>query len=120
LSWGWDIDASGPLTGIEEIEVRDAAGASVLSTLSGVLASISIDGAGNVTTNSGEFRRALGSAGGGCADHIRFDGTKIACGTLTTGRIDITGTVVPAPAAAWLIAPAILGAARFARRRKAA
>jgi hypothetical protein len=112
LSWGWDFDGNGTGTVNTEIEVRDTAGTTVLETLSGVLASISLSPGGSnpndvstITTNSGEMRRALGSSGGGCANHIRYDGTKIACGTLTAGKLVFTGTatVVPAPAAIWLL-----------------
>ncbi|MBM4196638.1 MAG: hypothetical protein FJ197_05975 [Gammaproteobacteria bacterium] len=121
LSWGWDLDGSSTTDNTTSmINVRDAGGVALLQTLSGVLASISVDGAGNITTNAGEYRRALGSSGGGCGtEHIRYDGTKISCGTLTVGKLNFTGTVVPAPAAAWLLAPAILAAGRYARRRKA-
>lgn len=121
LSWGFDADAGGP-GAIGAVIVKDAGGAATLASLSGVLASLAVDGAGNISTVSGEFRRALGSAGGGCADHIRFDAgaQKITCGTLTTGLVQITGVFVPVPAAAWLVAPAILAAGRFARRRKQA
>ena len=60
--------------------------------LSGVLADLSIDGLGNITTNSGEIRRALGSAAG-CGinpsvKNITYDAalTKISCDSLTTLR----------------------------------
>jgi hypothetical protein len=123
LSWGVDID--GAATGnsaFTEIEVRNAVGGSVIETLAGVLASVSIAGDGTVTTNSGEFRRALASAGSGCPTYIVWDGTRISCGTLTTGLLSISGTVteIPVPAAAWLVAPALLAAGRYVRRRKAA
>jgi hypothetical protein len=127
LSWGMDLDgASTGTTGFTEVNVRNAVGGSVIETLSGVLASLSVSTAGDTSTitatNSGEFRRALGSTGSGCADYIVWDGTRVSCGTLTTGRMAISGsvTVIPVPAAAWLVAPAILAAGRFARRRKTA
>jgi hypothetical protein len=122
LDWGMDTD--GANTGSEspsQIVVKDAGGATVLTTLSGVLASLTVSD-GSLSTTSGEFRRGSGSSGGGCLDHIRYDGTKISCGTLSTGQLTITGTVsetvIPLPAAAWLVAPAVLAAGRFARRRK--
>lgn len=108
LSWGWDVDGAGTGTdAISEIEVRDASGSATLAMLSGVLASLSVSG-GTITTTSGEFRRALASAL--CADHIRYDGTRLSCGSLFTGRLVITGSVseVPAPAALWLLGSALL------------
>jgi hypothetical protein len=122
LSWGWDLDGDGTGTVNSEIEVRDAGGTTVLENLSGVLASLSIS-AGTLTTNSGEMRRALGSSGGGCVTHIRYDGTKISCGTLTAGKLVFSGTVtesavIPVPAAVWLGGSA-LGLLGAMRRRKA-
>jgi hypothetical protein len=119
LSFGGDPDGVATGSSVSMITVKDTAGISTLATLSGVLASLSVSG-GNLTTNSGEFRRVVGSASGGCLDHIRWDGTKIACGQLTVGLWMMAGTVteVPVPAAAWLIAPAVLAAGRFARRRR--
>ena len=38
----------------------------------------------------------------------------------TQANVTVQGAVVPVPAAAWLIAPAVLAAGRFSRRRKAA
>jgi hypothetical protein len=122
LSWGWDLDgARTGNTALTQLDIRDASGVTSLSSLAGVLASISIDGSGNVTTNNGEYRRGLGSAGGGCADHIRWDGSRISCGTVTIGKLVVSGNVteIPVPAAAWLIAPALLAVGRYARRRKA-
>jgi hypothetical protein len=121
LSWGVDIDGAATAnSAFTEINVRNAVGGSVIETLSGVLASLSISG-GNVTTNSGEFRRALGSAGSGCATYIVWDGTRISCGTLTTGKLAITGNVlespvVPVPAAVWLMGSA-LGLLGWIRRK---
>ena len=121
LSWGWDIDGGGPGTTNAEIEVRDAVGGSIIETLSGVLASISVSN-GALTTQSGEFRRGLGSSGSGCSTYIVWDGTRVSCGTLTVGMLSISGTVteIPVPAAAWLVAPAALAAGRYVRRRKKA
>jgi hypothetical protein len=116
LSWGFDPDAGATGQGVGMIPVRSASGSTLVASLSGVLASLSIDGLGNITTISGEFRRASGSAGGGCSNHIRWDGTKIQCGSLTTGRLNFTGTaVVPTPAAAWLLSGA-LGLLAWLRR----
>jgi len=96
LSWGMDTDGAGSGAGaLAEIEIRDAAGTTVLGTLSGVLATLAIDAGGNISTNSGEFRSATGSAGAGCPTSIRYDGTKVSCGTLSVGPLDITGTVLP-------------------------
>jgi hypothetical protein len=117
-----DLDGFGTgTTAISEIQVRDAGGANLITSLSGVLASLSISG-GNVTTNSGEFRRALGSAGGGCANHIRWNGGQIACGTLTVGRLLVTGSVIetPVPAAAWLLGSGIAALGWLGRRSRSA
>jgi hypothetical protein len=121
LSWG--LDASGP-GGVTEIQVRDAAGINILSSLSGVLASLNVDGAGNITTSQGEFRNASGNNGQGCpTGSIRYNNTGISCGTLQVGLLNITGTaeiaVIPVPAAVWLFGSA-LGLLGVARRKLAA
>lgn len=46
----------------------------------------------------------------GCVEGVQY----------TQANVTVGGAVVPAPAAAWLIAPAVLAAGRFSRRRKAA
>jgi hypothetical protein len=124
LSWG--LDASGP-GGVTQIEVRDPSGANLLSTLSGVLASLNVvdsnnDGIGEISTVQGEFRNASGNNGQGCpTGSIRYNNTGISCGTLQVGLLNITGTVpvVPVPAAVWLFGSA-LGLLGVARRKLAA
>lgn len=118
LSWGMD-QGSGPATGVTAIEVRDATGVNILGSIGGVLASLSVDGGGNITTNQGEWRNGSGSSGGGCLTSIRYNGTGISCGTLTTGLLSVSGAVIPVPAAVWLFGSA-LGLMSIARRRKAA
>jgi hypothetical protein len=96
----WGIDTDGSATGEVEpamIVVRDFAGGPIVDTLSGVLASVSVDGSGTLTTNSGEVRRASGSASGGCLDHTAWDGTKMLCGSISLHDLDITGTVSTGP-----------------------
>lgn len=122
-SWGWDVDGAGAgTTAITEIEVRDGNGVSILDTLSGVLASLNVDGLGNITTNFGETRSALGSSAG-CSTHIRWNGSAINCGTLTVQGLNVTGTavlnVIPVPAAVWMFGSA-LGLLGVARRKLAA
>jgi len=118
LSWGMD-QATGANTGVGGIQIFDAAGSTLLSTLSGVLASLAIDGSGNITTTQGEFRTGSGSSMSGCATSLRYSGTGISCGTLQVASLNITGTVVPVPAAAWLFGSA-LGLLGVARRKLAA
>jgi hypothetical protein len=101
LSWGMDTDGAGTgQTLATPIQVRDTAGAAVLTTLSGVRADLTLDGGGNLTQTAGEFRFASGSAGGGCLDHIRWGGDTdpgagtsigISCGTLASGPLTISG-----------------------------
>ncbi len=96
LSWGMDPD--GGVTGataVSPITVRDPTGASVLATLSGVIANMGIAVNGVITTTSGEVRRGLGSGGNGCFDHIRFNtGTgQVTCGSIFAGKLVISGTV---------------------------
>jgi hypothetical protein len=119
LSWG--LDASGP-GGVTEIQVRDAAGTTVLSSLAGVLASLNVDSNGNITTLQGEFRNGSGNNGQGCpTGSIRYNNTGISCGTLQVGLLSITGdiAVIPVPAAVWLFGSA-LGLLGVARRKLAA
>jgi hypothetical protein len=122
---GWGLDPDGVQTGTagaRPITVNLAGGGSV--TLAGMIANLSLDASGNITTNSGEFRRASGSSPS-CISNIVYDtaSSKITCGSLTSGNLAITGvastTVIPVPAAGWLLAPAVLAVGRFMRRRKA-
>jgi hypothetical protein len=120
LSWGMDQGA-GPGTNVTAINVFDPTGVNQIATLAGVLASLSIDAAGNITTNQGETRVGSGSSGGGCPTSIRYNeaGDTITCGTLQVRKLEITGTVIPVPAAAWLFGSA-LGLLGVARRKLAA
>jgi hypothetical protein len=104
LSWGVDLDGAATGTSaISHIDVRDSAGTATIVSLSGVLAAVTVDGGGAIATTAGEFRAALGSAGNGCPNHIRYGdsdpgaGTSvgISCGTLSAGSLNITGTIVP-------------------------
>lgn len=93
LSWGMDPDGAGTaFTEALEFPVFDASGTTLLSFLSGVLASGGVDVGGNVFL-VGETRRGWGSLGGGCANSLRWDGTRISCGTLQVTDLVITGVV---------------------------
>ena len=126
LSWGWELDGAATNLGnvVAGIDVRNTSNA-LITTLSGVLADLSVDGLGNITTNTGEIRRALGSSGG-CGSgptvkNITYDAalTRISCGTLTAANLVVTG-VVPAPAAVWLLGTGIVALAVRRRFKKAA
>lgn len=118
LSWGWDTNGRTGGSQASEIEVRDATGQVLYATLSGVLASLSIDGSGNITTNAGEFRRASDPSTQGCGTAIRWNGTQVTCGALTVGKLAITGSVsvVPLPAGIWLLGSSV-GILGLLRRR---
>jgi hypothetical protein len=92
----------------------------LLTTIPGVILTASLDGSGNITSSSGEFHRALGSAGSGCPDDVVYSGGKMSCGNLTAGKLLASGTftaqVVPVPAAVWLFGSAI-GLMGVLRRR---
>lgn len=92
LAWGMDPDGSSSALGVTEIEVRDPAGTATIQTLSGVLAALAVDSGGTITTTSGEIRRVQGSSGGGCLNHIRYNGTGVSCGALTATALSVTGT----------------------------
>ena len=127
LSWGWELDGAATNLGnvVAGIDVRDTSN-TLITTLSGVLADLSVDGLGNITTNSAEIRRALGSSGGSGAGpavkNLSYDAAmpRISCGTLTAAGLTVTGVVdapvVPVPAAVWLFGSA-LGLLAVARRR---
>lgn len=92
LSWGLD-QATGANTAVGPIPVFNAAGDTQVTTLGGVLASLTVDGGGNVATTTGEFRNGTGSAGGGCPTSIRWGGTAITCGTLQVASLNVAGIV---------------------------
>lgn len=119
-SWGIDLDGAGTgTTAISEISVYDAttgSGGSLIETISGVLANLTVDGSGNISTTNGEIRRALGSSGGGCLTEIVYNNGAIQCGTLTAATLQVSGTIVPVPAAVWLFGSA-LGLLGWVRRR---
>ena len=94
LSFG--VDANGGLPGatMDEIRIRDLGG-TVVASLSGVLATLTVGAGGALTTDFGEFRSGVGTSTGGCLGQIRWDGARITCGTLTTGGLQITGTATP-------------------------
>ena len=97
LSWGMDTDGSASgIPTADPIEVRDISGSQPIAILGGVLADVSIDGSGNLTTNHGEYR--IGQSFSSCNGHIRFrspaDGgvTGISCGVLSVGALNIVGS----------------------------
>ncbi len=113
-SWGFNTPETGD---VSEIQVSDETGVNIIESIAGVLANLSIDGSGNISTTQGEYRR--GSQQGACPGEIRYqDGVAISCGTLITGTLDISGAVnvIPVPAAAWLFGSA-LGLLGWVRRR---
>ncbi len=113
---------------VTPIDVRADGTNALITTLSGVLADLSVDGSGNITTNQGEIRRGLGTNGAnGCnisaaTKSVSYNATlnTLVCGTLTTSALNITGTVVPAPAAVWLLGTGIAALAARRRFKKAA
>ncbi len=119
LSWGDDPRPGGGGTpgDIKEIQIYNIPGTVLLETLSGVLADLSIDGSGNITTIAGEIRQ--GNDGSSCVDQVRFDGTSLFCGSIQAANLNITGSVVPIPAAAWLFGSA-LGLLGWIRKRYSA
>lgn len=128
LSWGWELDGAATGSGnvVAGIDVRDASNV-LITTLSGVLANLSVDALGNVTTNAGEVRRGFGSSagcgGGPTQKNVTYSAalTTMTCGTITAASLNVTGTadVVPIPAAVWLFGSA-LGLLGVARRRMVA
>lgn len=133
LSWGWDLDGGGPGTDMGEIDVRGPDG-ELVSTLSGVIASLAVDGHGNITTNSGEIRRAAAGVPGNtgiasCGGGIVWDSglQRITCGQLTAANLIITGIpppmpyepLVPAPPAVWLLGTGLAALLGYRARRSA-
>ncbi len=120
LSWGDDPRPGGGGTpgDITEIQVYNDLGTVLIDTLSGVLADLSIDGFGNITTNAGEIRQGNDQAA--CVDQVNWDGTSITCGNIQAANLIVSGTavegVVPVPAAVWLFGSA-LGLLGWVRRR---
>jgi hypothetical protein len=115
LSWGLD-QAFGPLTPAGEIPVFDSSGTTFLDSIGGVLATLSIDSAGNIVTNQGEFRQGATTIFPvSCPQSIRYNGFGLSCGVLQVGTLDIRGQVVPVPAAAWLFAGALAALAGLRR-----
>jgi hypothetical protein len=99
LSFGWDLDGGGAATAMGPIPVRNTSGTTIAS-LGGVLASLVLDGQGNISTESGEWRAGEGSSAGGCPQYLTYDSEgvvndkDISCGTLKAGTLAITGTAV--------------------------
>lgn len=94
LSFGLDADGGGAGTSMTPVLVRDSAG-TVVASLGGVLASLTVTAGGVLTTEFGEYRSGTGTGSGGCLGQIRWDGSKITCGTLTAGSLEISGTATP-------------------------
>lgn len=95
LSFGIDADGgAGAGTLMREIEIWDGTGTSIVATLSGVLASLTVGPAGTLSTTSGEYRSGRVD-GNGCTSKIRWTGDRISCGILTVGPLQITGTATP-------------------------
>lgn len=94
LSFGLDADGGGAGTGMTEVLVRDDTG-NILASLGGVLASLTVTAGGVLATDFGEYRSGAGTSSPGCLGQIRWDGSKITCGTLTAGALEITGTATP-------------------------
>jgi hypothetical protein len=97
LSWGIS-QGTGAGTPVTEINVFDPTGATQIATLAGVLASLSVDVDGNITTNQGETRVGTGSGSGGCSTSLRYNDAadSITCGTLQIRKLSVTGTVAGA------------------------
>ena len=95
LSFGTDAD--GGLAGVvmTPVQIRDVDGTSIVASLSGILASVSVGPGGSLSTAFGEYRSGSGTNAVGCQSQIRWDGSRITCGTLTAGALEITGTATP-------------------------
>ncbi|MBN8280094.1 MAG: hypothetical protein J0M16_05770, partial [Gammaproteobacteria bacterium] len=98
LGFGSDADGGGAGTAMSEVLVRDTSG-NLVASLGGVLATISIGSGGQMVTDFGEYRAGAASSSGAvgfaCPGQIRWDGSRVVCGTLTAGALAITGTATP-------------------------
>jgi hypothetical protein len=95
LSFGMDSDGGLPGVAMTPVQISDTDGTSIVGSLSGVLASLTVGAGGVVSTTFGEYRSGSGTNAGGCDGQIRWDGTRITCGTLSAGALTITGTATP-------------------------
>lgn len=94
-----------------------------LSTLSGILATLSVDQDGNLITVFGEYRRGLASAAN--SGNLAWNpGTQTfgANSTFYAGPLSVSGTVVPLPAGLWLLLTAVgsLASVRWRVSRRSA
>jgi hypothetical protein len=91
---GWDLDGGGTGTTMGQVLVNVINPAAAPVSLGGVLASVTVDGGGNISTTAGEARSGLGSSS--CAPAtLNWDvgNNRISCGTLTITRVSFAGQV---------------------------